>query len=107
MNICLLKTESYVRTSSGRVPLTNPQRATLAEIGKRLGRQGLEPVAGAAKPDTILGWYRKLIARKFDGSKHRTYPGRPPVGRKIAELVRPTDIVSMKGAKLSALDRRD
>src|ERR1700750_1267105 len=87
MNICLLKTESYVRTSSGRVPLTNPQRATLAEIGKRLGRQGLEPVAGAAKPDTILGWYRKLIARKFDGSKHRTYPGRPPVGREIAELV--------------------
>src|SRR3954454_13199871 len=70
-----------------RVSLTDSQRATLAEIGKRLGRQGLEPVAGAAKPDTILGWYRKLIARKFDGSKHRTYPGRPPVGREIAELV--------------------
>src|SRR3954454_14283337 len=70
-----------------RVSLTDSQRATLAEIGKRLGRQGLEPVAGAAKPDTILGWYRKLIARKFDGSKHRTYPGRPPVGREITELV--------------------
>src|SRR5947209_6778014 len=70
-----------------RMPLTDSQRATLAEIGKRLGRQGLEPVAGAAQPDTILGWYRKLIARKFDGSKHRTYPGRPPVGREIAELV--------------------
>src|SRR5207253_3155187 len=60
-----------------RVPWTDSGRATLAEIGKRLGRQGLEPVAGAAKPDTILGWYRKLIARKFDGSKHRTYLGRP------------------------------
>jgi len=24
-----------------------------------------------------LAWYRKLIARKFDGSKHRAYPGRP------------------------------
>ena len=22
-------------------------------------------------PDTILAWYRKLIAQKFDGSKHR------------------------------------
>src|SRR3954451_237738 len=66
-----------------RMPFTDSQRATLAEIGKRLGRQGLEPVAGAAKPDTILGWYRKLIARKFDGSKHRTYPGRPPVGRGV------------------------
>jgi putative transposase len=70
-----------------RVPLTDPQRATLAEIGKRLGRQPLEPVASVAKPDTILGWYRKLIARKFDGSKHRAYPGRPPVGREITELI--------------------
>src|SRR4051795_673115 len=70
-----------------RVPLTDPQRATLAEIGKRLGRQPLEPVASVAKPDTILGWYRKLIARKFDGSKHRTYPGRPPVAREITELI--------------------
>jgi transposase InsO family protein len=67
--------------------LTDPQRATLAEIGKRLGRQPLEPVASVAKPDTILGWYRKLIARKFDGSKHRAYPGRPPVGREITELI--------------------
>jgi putative transposase len=70
-----------------RVPLTDPQRATLAEIGKRLGRQPLEPVASLAKPDTILGWYRKLIARKFDGSKHRVYPGRPPVAREITELI--------------------
>ena len=51
-----------------RVPLTDPQRATLAEIGKRLGRQPPQLVASAAKPDTILGWYRKLIARRFDGS---------------------------------------
>jgi hypothetical protein len=27
------------------------------------------------KPDTIMGWYRKLVARKFDGSKSRRYPG--------------------------------
>jgi putative transposase len=52
--------------------------ATLAEIGKRLGRRGLEQVAGVAQPDTILAWYRRLSARKFDGSKRRSYPGRPP-----------------------------
>ena len=67
--------------------LTDPERATLAVIGKRLGRQGLEPVAAAAKPDTILGWFRKLIAHKFDGSRHRLYPGRPPLDRNIAELI--------------------
>jgi hypothetical protein len=62
---------------SARLRLTDPQRATLAAIAKRLGRQALEQVALVAKPETILGWYRKLIAQKFDRSKHRVYPGRP------------------------------
>jgi hypothetical protein len=70
-----------------RVRLTDPQRATLAAIGKRLGRQALEHVAMVAKPGTILGWYRKLIAQKFSGSKHRAYPGRPTVSREITELI--------------------
>jgi transposase InsO family protein len=39
------------------------------------------------KPDTIMGWYRKLVARKFDGSKSRRYPGRPRIDGKIEELV--------------------
>jgi len=58
-----------------RLRLSDPERFTLAEIGKRLGRKRLKHVACTAKPDTILAWYRRLIARKFDGSKHRTYPG--------------------------------
>jgi len=62
--------------------LTDAQRSTLADIGKRLGRQPLEPIASVAKPDTILGWYRKLIARKFDGSKHRSYTARPTLNEK-------------------------
>ena len=66
-----------------RVRLTNPQRATLAEIGKRFGRQALESVALVAKPETIVGWYRKLIAHKFDGSKRRTYPGRRLLRRRL------------------------
>jgi putative transposase len=70
-----------------RLRLTNPQRYTLAEIGKRIGRKALEHVACVAKPDTILGWYRRLIAQKFDGSKCRAYPGRPTVGREVTELV--------------------
>src|SRR5277367_3395458 len=62
-----------------RVWLTDPERSTLAEIGKRLGRKALEQVACVAKPATILAWYRKLVAQKFEGSKHHTYPGRPPL----------------------------
>ena len=58
--------------------LSNPERETLAEIGKRLGRKALARVACVAKPDTILAWYQKLVAQEFDGSKHRSYLGRPP-----------------------------
>src|SRR5215469_15532811 len=64
-----------------------PERSTLAEIGKRLGRKALAQVASVAKPDTILAWYRKLIAKKFDGSKFRRYPGRPPIEPKLEELI--------------------
>src|SRR5947207_5586088 len=70
-----------------RLRLTDPQRSTLAEIGKRLGRRALRQVAYVAKPDTILAWYRKLIAHKFDGSRYRRYPGRPVMGREVTELV--------------------
>jgi hypothetical protein len=60
-----------------RLRLSDPERSTLAEIGKRLGRKALAQVACGAKPDTILAWYRNLVAQKFDGSRHRRYPGRP------------------------------
>jgi putative transposase len=70
-----------------RLRLTDPERSTLAEIGKRLGRKALKRVARVAKPDTILAWYRRLIAQKFDGSKHRSYPGRPRVGRGVTDLI--------------------
>ena len=46
-----------------RFRLTNPERATLAEIGKRLGHRALREVACVAKPDTILAWYRRLVAQ--------------------------------------------
>jgi hypothetical protein len=67
--------------------LSDGERATLAEIGKRLGRMGLQQVAHLAKPDTILTWYRRLAAEKFDGSKQRRTPGRPRISREIEDLV--------------------
>ena len=70
-----------------RLRLSDPERSTLAEIAKRLGRKALRDITCVAKPDTILGWYRRLVARKFDGSRQRSYLGRPPVSREIEELV--------------------
>src|SRR5215471_11826211 len=72
---------------SGRLRLSDPERSTLAEIAKRLGRKQLAEVACVAKPETILAWYRRLIARKFDGSKHRPHPGRPCIDPVIEALV--------------------
>src|ERR1017187_6063222 len=47
----------------------------------------LKDVASVAKPETILGWYRRLVAKKFDGSKKRRSPGRPPIDTEIEKLI--------------------
>jgi hypothetical protein len=47
----------------GRLQLTDPERMSLAEFGKRLGLRALEDVAQIVRPENILGWHRKLIAR--------------------------------------------
>ena len=70
-----------------RLRLSDPERSTLAEIGKRLGRKDLKLVASVALPDTILAWYRRLIAQKFAGSKRRSNPGRPPITPEIEALI--------------------
>jgi putative transposase len=71
----------------GRLKLSDAERGTLGEIGHRLGRRALADVATVARPETILGWYRKLVAHKFDGSKARRSPGRPRINREVEELI--------------------
>ena len=71
----------------GRLKLSDTERVTLAEIGHRLGRKALAEVATVARPDTVLAWYRKLVAGKFDGSKARRSPGRPRIKREIEQLI--------------------
>jgi hypothetical protein len=71
----------------GQLQLSDGEKRTLAEIAHRLGRKALAEVALAAKPDTILGWFRKLVARKFDGSKCRLNVGRPRTQKAIEDLI--------------------
>ena len=72
---------------NGRLRLSDAERATLGEIGRRLGRKVLGEVANVAQPATILAWYRRLVARKFDGSKERRTPGRPRIDRDLEQLI--------------------
>jgi hypothetical protein len=87
MNISLLKT-GFSRPKSragGSFPLLKEPLWLRPVIGwdARLSRKWLRP----AKPDTILGWYRKLIANKFDGSKARRSHGRPKIDEETENLV--------------------
>jgi putative transposase len=71
----------------GRLRLSTGERKALAEIGQKLGKQALEQVATIVKPETILGWHRKLVAQKFDGSQQRKVPGRPTIDPTLEALV--------------------
>ena len=71
----------------GTIKLTNEERIRLATIGKRIGKKALEDVAHIVKPETVLKWYRDLVARKFDSSANRTKTGRPPVDKDIEDLI--------------------
>ena len=86
-NILPPKIEFLKARLRGRLKLSGAERATLSEIGHRLGRMILSEVASLAQPDTILAWYRKLVARKFDGSKARRSPGRPRIKREVEQLI--------------------
>jgi transposase InsO family protein len=70
-----------------RLRLTDTERRRLAALAHPLGRKRLKEVALLATPDTLLRWYKRLIAQKFDGSKRRTHLGRPPVAEEIEQLV--------------------
>jgi hypothetical protein len=84
----LLEENRILRVAHGsrRLRLTDDQRRRLAVKGKVLGRRRLAAIAGIVTPDTILRWYRTLVAKKYDGSKARC-PGRPSTKTDIAAPV--------------------
>jgi putative transposase len=47
----------------------------------------LQEITTIVKPNTILGWHRKLVAQKFDGSAQRKAPGRPKVDPELEALI--------------------
>ena len=69
-----------------RIRLTDAERRILAEKAVALGKLMADTVT-IVKPETILKWHRRLVTKKFDGSKHRKKHGRPPVTPETEELV--------------------
>jgi putative transposase len=62
------------------------QRRRLAVRAKTLGWCMLHDLTTIVTPATVLAWLRRLIARKYDGSKLRSR-GRPRVLEEIQRLV--------------------
>jgi len=76
----LLEENRVLRAAHGprRLRLTDDQRRRLAVKGKVLGRRRLAGIVGIVTPDTILQWYRTLVAKKYDGSNARRLVARAP-----------------------------
>ncbi len=58
----------------GRLILSRAEKALLARLGKDIGTEALRDVSHIVTPETVLRWYRQLIARKFDGNAMRRLP---------------------------------
>lgn len=71
----------------GRMRLTDPERISLDSAAKNLGRKALDKAAQIVRPETILAWHRRLIAKKFDGFKNRSPVKDSSTGDLIEALV--------------------
>jgi putative transposase len=75
------------RQLQGRLQLSDSERISLAKIGQQLGRKVLSEVAQIVRPETILAWHRRLVAKKFDGSRQRGAAKLAPEAAVIEQLV--------------------
>src|SRR5713226_9681919 len=88
--IAYLQEENRVlkaQLGSQRLRLTDTERRRLATLAHPISRKRLKEIAALATPDTLLRWYKRWIAQKFDGSRHRKPLGRPRVDKEIEQLV--------------------
>jgi putative transposase len=76
----------HEQLGSRRLRLDDDQRRRLGVRAKKLGRRVLHELATIVTPETLLAWHRKLIARKYDGSRQRG-PGRPRTQEEIQQWV--------------------
>jgi hypothetical protein len=84
-----LAAENKILRSKLKKPIrfNDEERILLAKIGKRLGLKALKDIGCIVKPETIMKWFSKLVAKKFDGSSNRKKVGRPKTEKEIEEHI--------------------
>src|ERR1035437_6145294 len=69
----------------GRVRWTPGDRMVLAALRERLPRSAW--AALLVQPETVLGWHRELVRRRWAAHRGRPRTGRPPAGRVVGGVV--------------------
>ena len=84
-----LAAENEILKTKIKSPLrfSDDERIRLAKIGKQIGLEALREIACIVKPETILEWFRRLVAKKFDGSMFRKKVGRPKTNHELESLI--------------------
>jgi putative transposase len=84
LEIVLLRHElSILRRQTGRPQLAARDRLVLATLSRVLPRRSWH--AFLVTPETLLGWHRRIIARRWTYPRSR--PGRPPLDREVRQLI--------------------
>ena len=67
---------NFLQGIAGTLELFHRSTLAFQELaGEATGRKALAEVATVVKPETILAWHRRLVAKKFDGSQERSRAG--------------------------------
>jgi len=72
---------AVLRRRSPRSCRTRADRAFLAALSRSLPRAAW--ASFSVRPETLLGWHRRLVARRWTYSSSR--PGRPPLDPSVVE----------------------
>src|SRR5713101_2318167 len=74
-----------VRRQVKRPRLNMADRTIMAALSHRVNRSA--PVAMLVQPETVLGWHRELVRRKWAAFGFRRGPGRPGLDAELQKLI--------------------
>src|SRR5450759_5723470 len=74
-----------VRRQVKRPQLNTADRTNMAALSQRMSRAAL--VRMLVQPETVLGWHRDLVRRRWAAFGRRRGPGRPGLDAEIQKLI--------------------
>lgn len=74
-----------VRRQVKRPQLNTADRTIMAALSQRMNRASL--VGMLVQPETVLGWHRELVRRRWAAFGHRRSPGRPGLDPELQQLI--------------------